>query len=444
MQQNDLNKEQPDHLFSEELTPPPTFSWEKMEGGIQRPHRKHKRRGGIYLLGCFGVLLFSIGIGALGFYNYPFGQKKQEVSSRVEVTETENDKSIFPTFSKKNNRPEEELPLLAQKSTPTPTAISRQQRQPHTLKKMPDNLAKKEIEIEQEFLGLRQKNKLATPQSIKNQQLSESQKIAELPILLPPLPISEKLPSFPKVAKVEQEQRKQRTTVWQLNFNSGFSIFNRVYHSNNATVNAAMQAASSRPFGYTFGGTFVGQTTKKFTFGMGLRFTEHKQLFRKTQNETRQVAVENAVTMVTVNTFTGEEIVARATRIDTETLERRVQKVNRIRLWEIPFSAGYALTKNNWQARIGGEIGLATTEFSGFVLDENLQIADATNPSFPGQMRMNFFYGGCAELNRRITTRISAGFAFRMLQYKNFAGHNELYQMSPSRIDFSVVFRYKL
>ena len=262
--------------------------------------------------------------------------------------------------------------------------------------------------------------------------------------MLNPLSLNEDIAFSPKLAITEKENTNKNSGKWQLMLGGGTSFINNIYQSKNDAVNTAMQSALSRPFSYTLFSGVIYQSPKNFFAGVGFRFVEHKNLFHYVQNETRELTVENAVTQVTINTFTGQETKVRATRIDTEIIERNVQKVNRTRLWEIPLSVGYVFNFNNWQVRLNGEIGVAKSSVSGFVLDENLQLANAANTLFFDQKHLAVFYGGGVELNRNLTDRLSVSSTLRMLQYGNFGEENALYQVRPCRVGLSIGVWYDL
>ena len=448
MEQDNFDKEAPNRLFSEELSPPAAFSWENMEGGIQRPQRR-RRRGLFYFTGCLGALLLLIGIGLFGLFENNHQQEK--IADNIILPPIKNvEKTDSQPFAPIDNSIKEEQSATAENSfLPFQKLAHNQNEQATFTENFTENFTEKSSNKLGESNISRDKEEVK--KNVATHKISHSkvphlalEKIEALPILLNSLQSSENIPFLQKLAITEERTTIKNSGKWQLMLGGGTSFVDNIYHSKSDAVNAAMQPALSRPFAYTLSGGIIYQSPKNFFAGVGLRFVEHKNLFRYDQNENREIMVENAVTQVTINTFTGQETEVRDTRIDTEIRVRDVQKVNRIRLWEIPLTAGYAFNFKDWQVRLNGEIGAARMGVSGFVLNENLQLVDAANTLFPNQNRLAFFYGGGAEINRSLTSRLSAGLNLRMVQYGNIGEKTGLYQVMPRRVGLSFAIKYNL
>ena len=422
------------NLFDEELTPPLEFAWEKVEAGIERP-RKKKIRTPFYLFFVGGLAVIA-SILALIFVHTPSDISVAKVTEIREgdlviknnheaITLTE-DYSIEKekqksTFSQLNVSPSSTDTLKTNKTIID--FLKTQRTFENTENAQPVSGKNKLVNDVGSDLDIKEKNQntfyfLDTSFTFLNtKSFLDSTKL--------------------KIVSLE----KRKKNVLQFELSAGTLFTNSTYQTNNELINTEMQTALSKPFAYSLYGGILFQKHKNVFVGTGFRFTELKRLFSYSITSKREVDQESVITQVTFNTFTSEEIVARGSRIDVETLQRTIKKINSLQITELPLIVGYAISKDKWSIRVNGEIGLASIGFSGFVLDDNLQFIDYSKITKHNIRGLGYMYGGGVEINRWIADRTSIGLKCRYADYK---GRGRITDFSPRTVGISLGAKFSL
>jgi len=436
--ENNFSENDQRNLFDEEFTLPPDLAWDQVEQGIRRP-RKKKRRLPFFLIFACGL---TVVISVFSF----FFLKKIPVAPNTMVAETsekflnKNNDSVVVAALEKEGLTEEKKQDNSQKRQSKKTTpftdisiVNKQEAGTFPTKNEFKNPMPALMSSEENVLAESEKNKLVLTE--------ESEIIRLLPTLSFPFLLKNN-----EIASIKPETNIKplltpKKNLLQLELSGGTVLTNNIYPSENELINAEMQTALSQPIAYSLHGGILFQKHKNIFFEAGFRFTEMKSLFSYTETSTREVVQENAITQVTFNTFTLEEIVTRSSRTDVETLQRTVKKINRLQITELPLTIGYALLKNKWQFSVSGEIGLASIGFSGFVLDENLQLIDYSKATKQNIYEFGYMYGGGVEINRQVAGRTSIGLKCR---YTNYGGRGQMTDFSPRTIGVSLGVKFSL
>jgi len=436
--ENSFSENDRRHLFDEEFTLPPSLAWDQVEQGIRRP-RKKKRRLPFFLIFVCGMTVVTSVFSFFFLEKTPVGPNTMVAETSEKFLNKNND-SVVATLEKEGLT-EEKKQDNSQKRQPKKTTsftdssiINKQEAGTFPAKNEFENTMPALISSEENVWAASEKNKLILTE--------EPETIRLLPTLsFSFLLINNGIASKKLETNIKPLLRPKKNLL-QLELSGGTVLTNNIYPSENERINAEMQTALSQPIAYSLHGGILFQRHKNIFFGAGFRFTEMKSLFSYTETSTREVVQENAITQVTFNTFTSEHIVtSSSSRTDVETLQRTVKKINRLQITELPLTIGYALLKNKWQVRVSGEIGLASIGFSGFVLDENLQLIDYSKATKQHIRGFGYMYGGGVEINRQVADRTSIGLKCR---YADYGGRGQMTDFSPRTIGVSLGVKFSL